>query len=423
MNLAFALTMDRRWEPAQAEYQRALSLDPSSPLAKARLDQLNALLAKRDKPRDLRPQDARVLTTATDAPPRRPEVVNTSATPTLPQPPRSLALRDPGLITTVATVAPQRPRPQRPSPRASPAGRGQRHAALWSPVDSAGGASPGRRTGAPTQGSTGPPAPPAASPRPACAASGRPHSSGRILAVNKPGQAPPNGREPRRRPCPHPRPPSRRRRPRRTRPDRHAQPRLPRLWRVPYPSRLRPRRPRRPSLPPGFPRRSWPRNPDPIPARVRFPRPPSSEHPVIPPPRGLGEDQPSPSMARPRAKDRRDRRRVALSRRILASECAVLAIGRRFASHSHRTSWRRVRIHGPGPANRGGPVIPRKTRHSRAAIGPPRLTAHPSGIRIHDEVERNPDDVAEMPHRESENLGRYRSTLVKERRWSEFYRE
>ena len=48
MNLAFALTIDQRWESARAEYQRALALDPSSQLAKARLDELNNLLAKRE---------------------------------------------------------------------------------------------------------------------------------------------------------------------------------------------------------------------------------------------------------------------------------------------------------------------------------------------------------------------------------------
>ena len=40
MNLAFALTIDQRWESARAEYQRALALDPSSQLAKARLDRV-----------------------------------------------------------------------------------------------------------------------------------------------------------------------------------------------------------------------------------------------------------------------------------------------------------------------------------------------------------------------------------------------
>ncbi|MGA9926465.1 MAG: tetratricopeptide repeat protein, partial [Isosphaeraceae bacterium] len=48
MNLAFALTIDQRWESARAEYQRALALDPSSQLAKARLNELNNLLAKRE---------------------------------------------------------------------------------------------------------------------------------------------------------------------------------------------------------------------------------------------------------------------------------------------------------------------------------------------------------------------------------------
>ncbi len=54
LNLAFALSMDRHWEPARAEYQRALALDPSSQLAKDRLNQLNALVAKLEPPRDRR---------------------------------------------------------------------------------------------------------------------------------------------------------------------------------------------------------------------------------------------------------------------------------------------------------------------------------------------------------------------------------
>src|SRR5262249_1772758 len=67
MNLAFALTMDRRFEPARAEYQRALALDPSSQLARARLGQLNALLAKLEPtpaPASS-PPGAAIITTAT----------------------------------------------------------------------------------------------------------------------------------------------------------------------------------------------------------------------------------------------------------------------------------------------------------------------------------------------------------------------
>ena len=69
MNLAFALTIDQRWESARAEYQRALALDPSSQLAKDRLNQLNALVAKRDKPRNVLPNDTRPLRLR--LPPRR----------------------------------------------------------------------------------------------------------------------------------------------------------------------------------------------------------------------------------------------------------------------------------------------------------------------------------------------------------------
>jgi tetratricopeptide (TPR) repeat protein len=101
-NLAFALTMDQRWDAARAEYQRVLVLDPASKVAKARLDQLNGLVAKLEPGRAGAPHGPQVLTTSTGAP--RPGV--RAATP--PDASRSLAPRDPALLTTAATGDPSR---------------------------------------------------------------------------------------------------------------------------------------------------------------------------------------------------------------------------------------------------------------------------------------------------------------------------
>ena len=80
MNLAFALTIDQRWESARAEYQRALAIDPSCQLAKARLDQLNTLVAKRESPDGAR-RDPSTVMTATAAPPARREPDSPTAAP------------------------------------------------------------------------------------------------------------------------------------------------------------------------------------------------------------------------------------------------------------------------------------------------------------------------------------------------------
>jgi Tfp pilus assembly protein PilF len=68
MNLAFALIIDQRWEPARAEYRRALAIDPTSQLAKARLDELNILIARRQPAQDGARRDPAVLTTGTVSP-------------------------------------------------------------------------------------------------------------------------------------------------------------------------------------------------------------------------------------------------------------------------------------------------------------------------------------------------------------------
>jgi Flp pilus assembly protein TadD len=103
-NLAFALTMDRRWDAARAEYQRVLALNASSPVAKARLDQLNAMLAKLEPKRGGAPGGPQVLTTSTTAPPPRPG----GPTTTSPDSARSLALRDPALLPTATKIDPPR---------------------------------------------------------------------------------------------------------------------------------------------------------------------------------------------------------------------------------------------------------------------------------------------------------------------------
>jgi tetratricopeptide (TPR) repeat protein len=68
LNLAFALTSDHKWESARAEYKRALAIDPSSQLAKTRLDKLDILLARQQPAPDGARPDPAVLTTATVAP-------------------------------------------------------------------------------------------------------------------------------------------------------------------------------------------------------------------------------------------------------------------------------------------------------------------------------------------------------------------
>jgi len=149
MNLAFALTIDQRWESARAEYQRALALDPSSQLAKARLDELNNLLAKRepaapapDGPR----RDPALLTTATAAaaPPARRGPDRPIATTTPPQSAPSGARCNPALLTTAA-VSPSPPQGYRPRTRVAipslPA-EGEAMQRLWATADSANSAPP-----------------------------------------------------------------------------------------------------------------------------------------------------------------------------------------------------------------------------------------------------------------------------------------
>ncbi len=138
MNLAFALTTDQRWESARAEYKRALAIDPSCQLAKARLDQLKILVAKRE-PRNGAQRDPAAVTTETAAPsvvatsppitPRDPAPVTaTTAAPaarrgpdtptaTPEQSAPSAARRDPALLPTGAVVSPSPGQRQRPMTR------------------------------------------------------------------------------------------------------------------------------------------------------------------------------------------------------------------------------------------------------------------------------------------------------------------
>jgi Tfp pilus assembly protein PilF len=50
VNLAFALTLQEAWPEARAQYAKALKADPSSTPAKQGLAELNALLARRERP-------------------------------------------------------------------------------------------------------------------------------------------------------------------------------------------------------------------------------------------------------------------------------------------------------------------------------------------------------------------------------------
>jgi len=172
MNLAFALTIDQRWESARAEYQRALALDPSSQLAKARLDEFNSLLAKREPAAAPAPDGARrdpaLLTTATATPPqsapsgaRRDPALLTTATATPPQSAPSGARRDPALLSTAA-VSPSPPQGYRPRTRvAIPSVPAEDDAMqrLWATADSASGAPPPPRPDARAR-NTAPTAPP-----------------------------------------------------------------------------------------------------------------------------------------------------------------------------------------------------------------------------------------------------------------------
>jgi len=154
MNLAFALTIDQRWESARAEYQRALALDPSSQLAKARLDELNNLLAKREPAAapDGARRDPALLATATAAaaPPARRGPDRPIATTTPPQSAPSGARCNPALLTTAA-VSPSPPRGYRPRTRVAipcvPA-EDDSMQRLWATADSAIGGPPPPRPAA-----------------------------------------------------------------------------------------------------------------------------------------------------------------------------------------------------------------------------------------------------------------------------------
>jgi Flp pilus assembly protein TadD len=93
LNLAFALTMEQRWESAREHYQRALALDPASQLAKDRLGQLNTLVAKMEKRRDPTAQDPHAPAVAMVEP-------QEAARPPAP--------RDPDVVATAANVNPPR---------------------------------------------------------------------------------------------------------------------------------------------------------------------------------------------------------------------------------------------------------------------------------------------------------------------------
>jgi tetratricopeptide (TPR) repeat protein len=84
-NLAFALTMDRKWPEAREQYRLALAAEPSSQPVEARLKELDTLIAKVD-------------------------------------PRARKGIQDPRLIPTSATVAPKKVTEKRPGPKASDIG-------------------------------------------------------------------------------------------------------------------------------------------------------------------------------------------------------------------------------------------------------------------------------------------------------------
>ena len=79
MNMAFALTTDQRLESARSEYERALALDPSNQLAKARLDQLSALVAKQEPASRPKGDEGKPERLANESSPRRDPAVRVTA--------------------------------------------------------------------------------------------------------------------------------------------------------------------------------------------------------------------------------------------------------------------------------------------------------------------------------------------------------
>ena len=64
-NLAFALTMDRKWAAGREQYRLALAAEPSSAATKARLKELDALIAKVDRGGKKELHDAKLITAST----------------------------------------------------------------------------------------------------------------------------------------------------------------------------------------------------------------------------------------------------------------------------------------------------------------------------------------------------------------------
>jgi Flp pilus assembly protein TadD len=208
VNLAFALTMDQRWEPAREHYKRALALDPALQLAKDRLGQLDAMVAKREKRRNGAPMDSKVLTTSIDAPSPRPDVpaatAPATATATAPEAARPQGSREPRQVATAATFgAPRRPAKPHvfvpPLPIEDKAG-----ADLWSMVTPPAGASARRQPGTSARAPLAAPERRASDPQPPIPPPKA--SSGPLLAVDAPKPAPPPGDSPKRITVPPPRP-------------------------------------------------------------------------------------------------------------------------------------------------------------------------------------------------------------------------
>jgi Flp pilus assembly protein TadD len=192
-NLAFALTMDRRWDAARAEYQRVLALDPASKVTRARLDQLNGLLAKLEPARAGAPHGPELLTNSTGAPGPRPDVPG----PTPPESARSLAPRDPALLTTATTVdLPRLPASLEIAAAPRPV-VGEAMVDQWWADGSATGTPPPRRQSGPATGAPAHrPEQPTARPRPQ--APRAENASGSSRVVDSRSQAPASSRSPKR---------------------------------------------------------------------------------------------------------------------------------------------------------------------------------------------------------------------------------
>ncbi len=93
VNLAFSLSLDKRWRLAREEYARAMAYHPSSDILKARLHEIDRLIAANDvqTPRFAATRDARAIPVSTSPSPPAPQgnpaaAVEKEARPKIPPP-------------------------------------------------------------------------------------------------------------------------------------------------------------------------------------------------------------------------------------------------------------------------------------------------------------------------------------------------